>query len=315
MKLRTLTLCLIITCLLALISPIQAADSTTKALYQNSFAQDPKWSTNCPSYYYWDPGLGQYYFSIEPSTGCYAFTPVEGYDGGPFTLEYDVVLNHIDDSSTFRLGFSGADMDPSKGPNVLTEFTNAKNGQIMWLHLVTQGNKMVEVNSKRGDTLSSGPTAYDGTTVKYDLNTTYHVTVNYNADQNILSMKVNNKLTGTEIWGYYVNTGGDLGGMNRIYVGAIGDYGMMSTYAKGYIDNVRLTVPSTVSATPTGAATTSGAAAAATTQRPTALPTTPGTQAPVETTATPQSPLSVVPVLAALGTAMVCSSLILRRKD
>jgi hypothetical protein len=315
MKLRTLTLILIaITCLLALVPPLQAVESGTTVLYQNSFAKDPQWVTKCPTYFYWDPALGQYYFAIEPSTGCYAYAPVDNYDGGPFTLEYDVTFSHVDEGATFRLGFSGAEMDPSKGPNVMTAFTNAKFGQIMWLHLVTQGNKMVEVNSQKGDTLSSGPTAYDGTTVKYELNKTYHVTVSYNDAQSILSMKVNEKLSGNEIWGYYVNTGGSLGGMKRIYIGSIGDYGMMSIYSKGYIDNVRLTTPSTVTATPTGVATTAGAAAAATTQRPTALPTTPVTQAPTETP-TPESPLSVVPALAALGAAAVCSSLLLKRKD
>ena len=36
-------------------------------------------------------------------------------------------------------GLSGTEMDPSKGPSVLSVFTNAKYGQIMWLHLVTPG--------------------------------------------------------------------------------------------------------------------------------------------------------------------------------
>jgi hypothetical protein len=313
MKLQTLTLSvLIVTCLLALVPAIQAADSGTTVLYQNSFAKDPGWVTKCPTYYYWDPGAGQYHFAIEPSTGCYAYTTVDNYDGEPFTLEYDVAISHIDEGATFRLGFSGAEMDPSKGPNVLTAFTNAKYGQIMWLHLVTQGNKMVEVNSQKGDTLSSGPTAYDGSTVKYELNKTYHVTVTYNKAQHILSTKVNDKLSGNEIWGYYVNTGGDLGGMQRIYIGAIGDYGMMNTYARGYIDNVRLTIPSTVTATPTGAATPAGAVTAATTQRPTALPTTPATQAPAETP-TPQSPLNGLTALAALGAAVACIGLLKRK--
>ena len=131
----------------------------------------------------------------------------------------------------------------AKGPIVLTQFTNAKFGQIMWLHLVTPGNKMVEVNSQKGDTLSSGPNAYDGPTVKYELNKTYHVTVNYEAENKLLSMKVNEKTSGKDIWSYYVNTGEELHGMNRIYLGSKGDYGMMGRYAQGYIDNVRLTVP------------------------------------------------------------------------
>ena len=73
-----------------------------------------------------------------------------------------------------------------EGPNALTEFTNDKFGQIMWLHMVSPGNKMVEVNSEHDDALSSGTIVYNGPTVKYELNTTYHVTMSDDADQQIL---------------------------------------------------------------------------------------------------------------------------------
>jgi hypothetical protein len=304
------------TCLLALVSPfpVQAADPSVSVLYQNSFSTDPQWVTICPNYYYWDPGLEMYHFSIEPSTGCYAYAPVNNYEGGPFTFEYDVILNSIDEGTTFRLGFSGADMDPLKGPNVLTEFTNAKFGQIMWLHLVTPGNKMVEVNSESGDTLSSGPSAYDGPTVKYELNKTYHVTVNYNGDQRVLSMKVNEKTSGKEIWGYYVNTGEDLRGMKRIYLGSIGDYGMMGIYAKGYIDNVRLTIPATVTATPdlTAAVTGTTAPLVAT---PMTTPKPIITQLTPYPTTTPASPLTGITAVAALGVTGLCFGLFLKRRN
>ncbi|MGA2122311.1 MAG: hypothetical protein ABSG49_09770 [Methanoregula sp.] len=317
MKSRTLVLyLLVITCLLALVSPfpVQAANPSVSVLYQNSFATNPQWITNNPSSDYWDPGLEMYHFAIEPSTGAYAYATVDNYDGGPFTFEYDVILNSVDEGATFRLGFSGADMDPAKGPNVLTEFTNAKFGQIMWLHLVTPGNKMVEVNSESGDTLSSGPSAYDGPTVKYELNKTYHVTVNYNGDQRVLSMKVNEKTSGKEIWGYYVNTGEDLRGMKRIYLGSIGDYGMMGIYAKGYIDNVRLTIPATVTATPALTAAVTGTTAPLvatpmTTPKPTITQLTP------YPTTTPASPLMGITAVAALGVTGLCYVLFLKRRN
>jgi hypothetical protein len=313
MKPRNLTLCLLVACcLLALVPlPVQAADPSVKVLYQTTFAADPKWITNNPSMDYWDPGLEQYHFGIEPSTGAYAYIPVEGYDSGPFTLEYDVILNQVDPGTTFRLGFSGTAMHPEEGPNVLTEFTNAKYGRIMWLHLVTPGSKMVEVNSESGDTQSSGPSAYSGATVKYDLNKTYHVTVNYNPTDNIVAMKVNEKISGKEIWGYYVTAGDDLHGMNRIYLGSVGDYGMMSTYAKGYIDNVRLTVPAAVIETPTTAVTVAQITTAPViTKKPTATMATPRPTA----TATPESPLSGTTAIAALGITGMCCSLFLKRR-
>jgi hypothetical protein len=57
-------------------------------------------------------------------------------------------------------------------------------------------------------------------------------------------MKVAEKTSGQDIWGYFVKVSQDLHGMNRIYIGSKGDYGMTGIYARGYLDNVRLTVPS-----------------------------------------------------------------------
>jgi hypothetical protein len=316
MKLRTLTFSLVITALLlVVVCPVTVLGATSgKVLYQNSFSSDPKWVTNNPSNDYWDPGLQMYHFAIEPSTGSYAYTPVDNYDGQAFTFEYDLILNRVDEGTTFRLGFSGEEMNPDVGPNVLTEFTNAKFGQIMWLHLVTPGNKMTEVNSQHGDSLSSGAVAYDGATVKYEINKTYHVTVDYNKAQRVVSMKVNEKTSGSSIWGYYITSAEDLSGMNRIYLGSIGDYGMMNRYASGYIDNVRITVPEEDTVTTAATASTTAAA----TTRPTAKPTTKTTAAettPAIPATTPQSPLSGLTAVAALGITGLCCGLFLKRRN
>ena len=309
---------LLLLCFLSLVCtmPVMAAtgDAVT-VLYQNSFSSDPKWTTNNPSSDYWDPALQMYHFAIEPSTGAYAYTPVSKYEKGPFTLEYDLILNNVDEGTTFRLGFSGVEMDPEKGPNVLTEFTNVKYGQIMWLHLVTPSNKMVEVNSKSGDTQSSGDIAYKGSTVNYELNKTYRVTLNYNENQRILTMKVNEKISGKDIWGYYVNTMEDLRGMNRIYLGSIGDYGMMNRYATGYIDNVRITIPAgetVASATPTTSVTPLSVVTAPASKKstPVATRTLVDTNQP-ETT--PESPLSGSTPVLAVGIAGLCCVLFSRR--
>jgi hypothetical protein len=307
---------ILVTCLLALAPAVHAEDESPNVVYQTTFSTDPKWITNNPSTNYWDSNRGMYHFSIEPSTGCYVYIPVE-YERGPFKLEYDVTLDRLDDGATFRLGFSGAEMDPGKGPMVLSQFTNAKFGRIMWLHLVTNGNKMVEVNSQKGDTLSSGPKGYyDGPTVKYELNKTYHVTVDYDSANKLLSMKVNEKTSGKDVWSYYVNVAEDLHGMNRIFLGSKGDYGMTSIYAKGYIDNVRLTTPVVAGATPTESVTAevTPVNTQPTAKTPTQKPvTTMPTAIPAET---PQSPSSVVLPVAALGIAGVCMGmLMLRRRE
>lgn len=305
---------IIAVCLLALIPSLQALsdDNSVNVIYQTSFSSDPRWTTNNERTNYWDPNQGMYHFSLEPSTGGYAYTPVD-YERGSFTFEYDVVLTRIDDGATFRFGLAGSEMDPSKSPNVLTLFTNmqAKYGQILWLHLVTPGSKLMEVNSQHA-AVEMGPNAYNGPTVKYEVNKTYHVTVNYDDDHKTLDMKVKEWLTGREIWGYYLNTAENLNGMNRIYTGSKGDYGMMGIYAEGYIDNVRLTTPAAVSTTPTEVTEVPSI-----TTIPTKIPT-PKLTTVVPTSypaATPSSPSTGVLAIAALGIMGVCGVLAGKKKN
>jgi hypothetical protein len=311
MKIKRSSLYLIIAVfLLAFIPSLQALsdDNAVKVIYQTSFITDPNWITNNPSTNYWDPNQGMYHFSNEPSTGGYAYTPVD-YERGSFTYEYDMILTRIDEGATFRFGLSGTEMDPSKGPSVLSMFTNAKYGQIMWLHLVTPGGKLIEVNSQQA-AVEMGPNAYNGPTVLYEVNKTYHVTVNYDDPSKTLSMKVKDWITGREIWSYYLNTPETLNGMNRIYTGSKGDYGMMGIYAEGFIDNVRLTVPVAVTASEVTRApsiTTTPSKTPATkltTAVPTAYPTD-----------TPTSPSAVVLAIAALGIIGICGVLAGKKKN
>jgi hypothetical protein len=289
--------------LLALIPSLQALsdDNAVKVIYQTSFTTDPYWTTNNPSTNYWDPNKGMYHFSNEPSTGGYAYTPVD-YERGSFTFDYDVILTRVDNGAAFRFGLSGTEMDPSKGPNVLSMFTNTKNGQILTLHLVTTGNKLVEVSSQT----SSDPGAYSGPTVRYEINKTYHVTVNYDDDHKTLSMKVKDWLTGREIWSYYLNSAENLNGMNRIYTGSKGDYGVMGIYAVGYIDNVRLTEPAAVTTTSTEVTKVPSIATIPAKTLTPKLTTVVPTSNPTDT---PSSPSPGVLAIAALGIIGVCGVL------
>jgi len=310
MKIRKYFMYLIVAVfLLVLIPSLQALsdDNTLKVIYQTSFTSDPHWTTNNPSTNYWDPNRGMYHFSNEPSTGGYAYTPVE-YERGSFTFEYDVILTRVDNGAAFRFGLSGTEMDPTKATNVLTLFTNEKYGQIMRLHLVTPGSKLMEVSSQT----SNEPGAYSGPTVKYEINKTYHVTVNYDDDHKTLSMKVKDWITGREIWSYYLNTVENLNGMNRIYTGSKGDYGMMGIYAEGDIDNVRLTEPVAVTITSTdvikGPAITTIPTKTATPKLTTVVPTSYPTD-------TPSSPSPGGLAIAALGIIGVCGVLAGKKKN
>ena len=151
--------------LIVLACPVQADSGTQAVLYQSTFTADPHWTTNNPSTDYWDPSAEMYHFGIQPSTGNYAYSPSINYNSGSFTLEYDVLLDRVDPGATFRLGFTGDDMDFNKGPNIITAFTTSKDGQIMVLHSVTQSAIQNEV--------TSAISSYGGQTVTYQ--SQYHL--------------------------------------------------------------------------------------------------------------------------------------------
>ena len=300
MSLGTLRLCLlVIACLVFTVLPVQAAgDGSTsqKVIYQTPFSSDPHWTTNSPSSDYWDPTTGRYHFSMEPSTGNYAYTTIGNMEGS-FTFEYDVTLERVDDSAAFRFGVTGTEMDFNKGPNVITMFSNGKHDNIMSLHLVTTGSKQEEVNSQADDQLTSGPKAYKGPTVRFELNKTYHVVVNYDDDSKTTTMRVSDKASGKEIWSYFIKTVESIHGMNHIYLGSRGDYGSMFAYARGYIDNVRLTQPGPAVIPEQTFGSVETTVPPVTTKAPTTRTTVP-TPLPTDT---PESPLGALPAVLALG--------------
>jgi hypothetical protein len=112
-------------------------------------------------------------------------------------------------------------------------------------------------------------------------------------------MRVVEKATGKEIWGYFLTTNEPLRGMNRIFTGAVGDYADLGPVAEGYIDNVRLSTQKTVTTTPAVVTTVQTTAPLKQTTRPTIKPTT---KAPAGTAAT-ESPLSPFIPVAAFGIA------------
>jgi hypothetical protein len=299
MSLRTLCFSLlVVACMVFVVIPVQAesdGSSSVKVIYQTPFSSDPHWTTNNPRFDYWDPTTGRYYFKIEPSTQNVAYTTIDNMEGD-FTFEYDVVLDRVDEGATFRFGMTGAEMDFNKGPNVISMFSNGKHENIMSLHVVTTGSKQMVVNSQSDDELTSGTIAYKGPTVRYELNKTYHVTVNYNEESRTLTMRVNDKGNGKEIWAYFIKTVERIRGMNHICLGSRGDYGNMDIYARGYIDNVRLTQP--------GPAITPGQTFVSPTEVTTAPPMTTKKTLTIPAhlpTDTPQSPTGALLAAIALG--------------
>lgn len=276
--------------ILLIIQPLQAQMvGEQNIIYQTTFITNPGWQTNNPSLDYWDPNKGMYHYGIEAGTGGYAFVTVD-YDRGPFTLEYDWMPLKTDDTATFRFGLGSKEMDRSGKTIAISEFSNGKYGKLMYLRVITPNSKLVSVASGQGDELTP---SYGGPTVRFEDNQTYHVILNYDDELNTVNMQVSDKNTGRQIWSYYVNFYGSLSGMDRLFLGSIGDYGMMNKVAEGYIDNVKLYTKSSVTITPTTVNTIPTIVSVTLTKRPTPKLTT-ETPTPTPTPTSPSSPMFIL---------------------
>jgi hypothetical protein len=117
-------------------------------------------------------------------------------------------------------------------------------------------------------------------------------------------MRVSDKTTGKEIWSYFLKTVESVHGMNHLYFGSRGDYGGMYAYARGYIDNVRLSQPGpALTPEPTfGSQTEETTVPSVTTKKPVVLPT----RMPTDMETTPQSPSGALPAVLALSIIGTC---------
>ncbi|HPD75476.1 MAG TPA: hypothetical protein PKZ65_05405 [Methanoregulaceae archaeon] len=271
------------------IPPVAAATTTQEqVLYQATFTNDPGWTTNSIKSFYWVPDKGVYAYSIEPGNGGNAYVQVAGYQGGSFTLEYDVTPVSTPANTAFRLGFATQEMDRTKGTIALSEFTNAKYGRLMWIRAVTPSNRLFEVSSHA----NSYGEKTGAPTVNFVDNHTYHVSLEYDDEQTTLTMRVIDKTAIATLWSYYLNTKDPLKGMSYIVIGTVGDYSAPGNSATGYIDNVRLAVPRATTAPDTPVSFTTPPTITHTPIKTTVPPTT-----AEETPASPVSPL--IPVAAA----------------
>lgn len=302
---RIFVLLLLLTCGVGFTLPSLAAETTQQAiLYQSDFSQNPGWTTNSPTRYYWDPSLEMYHFKAEGGTNGYAFVPVK-YNGQSFTLDYDVIILTSQKDSAFRFGMISSEMDFTRGTNVLSIFENGKYGRLLTFRVIDQNNQLRETTSYYASYCGNLPGCQ---TVEFENNVTYHVTVRYNKELGNADIKVTEKETGDLLWGYYVSVGKDLFFMDRLAITTRGDYSF-GPFSEGYIDNVELVTYVPVEATPTTAVPTQ--VPTGVTDTPTTVPTTAKpTPAP-----TPTTPLRISYALVALAIAGLLSGNRIRRED
>lgn len=301
---RIVLLLLLLTCGAGFTLPSMAAVTVQQAiLYQSDFSQNPGWTTNSPTRYYWDPALEMYHFKAEGGTNGYSFVPVN-YDGQSFTLDYDLIVNTSQKDSGFRFGLISSEMDFTRGTNVLSSFENGKYGHIISLRVIDQNNQLRETSSYYVSYCGDIPGCR---TIEFTENITYHVTVRYNKEQQNADVKVTEKESGNLVWGYFVPVGKDLFFMDRLAITTRGDY-TFGPFSEGYIDNVELVVFTPVEVTPTTTPATPL----------TTVVTTPPTSLPVTTepipTPTPTMPLGHPIAMVALGTAGFLLKSRIRRK-
>lgn len=267
------------------------ADIQSTALYETDFSENPGWTTNSPSRYYWDPAREMYHFRTEGGTNGYACIPVS-YDGQSFTLDYDVILLESQPNSAFRFGLTSSEMDFTRGTTILSALENGKYGKLFSLRVVDQNNQMREISSY----YASYCGALAGcNTVEFKENTTYHVTLRYNRETRYADIKVVNKETNEDVFGYFVPVAKELLYLDRLAITTKGDY-TSGPFSEGFIDNVKLVVLSPVTATPTTVPVTPA-------ETPSAPPTTPPvtTTGPTPTPTPQSSPNAAIAVLSLLG--------------
>lgn len=266
--------------------PAMGADATVeRTLYQSDFSSEPGWTTNSPTRYYWDPTREMYHFLAEGGTNGYSFVPID-YDGDSFVLEYDITILSITKDSAAHIGITSSEMDISRGTYVLSNFEYNKYGRMVALRVIDQNNHLHEATSFY-ESYCKGQPGCDSRF--FEENKTYHVTLRYNKPLQNADMKVVEKETGEQLWGYYVDIGQDLFSMYRLAITTKGDYAYGPS-TEGYLDNVKLTALVPVTPTPTPSLT-----------KPVITFTTSETTAPATSPTPTQSPIRVSTILAAVG--------------
>lgn len=274
-----------------------AANDGKNLIYANDFSIDPftsegGWKTNSQNSYNWDFFNKALHYRMIGATAAYAYVPVEFPLDSCF-IEYDVTPVSTEKDAAFRFGLGDHRMDITRGPILISSFYNERSRNIMALSVITQNNNKVEVTS-RGE-------SYGGSTTVFSDNTTYHVIIAYNKPGKNVSMKVIDKSTGLQLWGYYVALGSELSNINRILLTTVGDYSTAGGYAEGYIDNIEMYQLRSVTVAPTEIPATPTPRTVLTTRPPTTVPVV------RETTPSPtptKSPLGIIAVITGISVAI-----------
>ncbi len=214
--------------------PVEAAPAgNTSVLYSTDFSQDTGWVTNSHDSYFLENGTGRYHYLIEGGTGSYSTFALPEKVNGPFVLEFDVTPVKSDESSTFRFGVGTDKKDNQKGPLLMVELANKKDGRLFYVKTVSKENALNLVGS-------SPSTGSAGSTVRFEDNSTYHVKLTYYASDSRVSIVVQEPGSSGILFSTSAPVSGKIVDLSHLLLTAVGD-GTSGPQAEGYIDNIKLT--------------------------------------------------------------------------
>ncbi|PWR72064.1 hypothetical protein [Methanospirillum lacunae] len=262
-------------CLAAAAFPCSAAPADDgSVVYSTDFTNGDGWITNSKDRFYPEVETGRYHYLLEGGTGGYSAYALPQKVNGQFILEFDVTPEKTDDGSTFRFGIGTDKKDSQRGPLLMVELANKKDGRLFYLKTVSKENSLNLIGS-------SPSTGSSGSTVRFEDNTTYHVKLTYYAADSRASIVVQEQGSPDVIFTASAPVSGKMEDLTQLYLTSIGD-GTSGPQAEGYIDNIKLTLPTSQA----------GVSAAVTTAEETADVT----PAPVSTTTTARQTDEPTPV-------------------
>lgn len=231
-------LAFLLLCLAGAAFPCSAAPADDgSVLYSTDFTNAEGWITNSKDRFYPEIETGRYHYLLEGGTGGYSAYTLPQKVNGQFTLEFDVTPEKTDDGSSFRFGIGTDKKDSQRGPLLMVELANKKDGRLFYLKTVSKENSLNLVGS-------SPSTGSSGATVRFEDNTTYHVKLTYYAADSRASIVVQQQGSPDVIFTASAPVSGKIEDLTNLYLTAIGD-GTSGPQAEGYIDNIKLTLSPT----------------------------------------------------------------------
>jgi len=231
-------LSLLLICLIAgALNPVSAAPdrSDARILFKTDFSDATGWTTNSKDWFYLENETGRYHYLIEGGTGSYAAIALPEQVTGPFILEFDVTPVRTDESGTFRFGIGKSSKDSQKGPLIMAELADKKDGRLFYLKTISKENALQLVGS-------SPSTGSSGSTVRYIDNTTYHIRLTYYATDDRASITVQQVGEPGTLFTSLAPVSGRMEDLSHLFLTSLGD-GVSGPQAEGYIDNITLTLP------------------------------------------------------------------------